>query len=175
MGAAKVGSTNRSLAWLASLLIALTATLLLALHATTATAQSGEGEMSCAPESVSAGATTTCNVSGVAASTRVTIEVRSAGAVVGQSSAIAGTDGSAVIEVAITAATAPGRATLALRGSTLTFDITVTPGRPTGVSAGLSPSTGDVARGVPIAFMISLFLVLAFALRHARPRRTPQD
>jgi len=173
MGAVRVGRTNHLSAWVAVLLIALMTMLLVASSATTASAQSGDIEMSCAPESVSAGAATVCNVAGVAASTRVTIEVRSAGTVVGQSSAIAGTDGRAAVEVAIPADTAPGRATLALRGTTLSFDVTVTPGRPTGVSAGLSPSSGDIERAVPAALISGLMLALALSLRLAR--RASQD
>jgi hypothetical protein len=159
--------------WGAALLFVVMTMLLVASGVTTAAAQSGDIEMSCAPESVSAGATTVCDVGGVAASTRVTIEVRSAGTVVGQSSAIAGTDGRAAIEVAIPADTAPGRVTLALRGTTLTFDVTVTPGRPTGVSAGLSPSSGDIERGVPFAPIAGLMLALPLLLTLSR--RAHQD
>ncbi len=173
MGAARIGSRNLPSVWGAALLFVVMTMLLVASGVTTAAAQAGDIEMSCAPESVSAGATTVCDVGGVAASTRVTIEVRSAETVVGQSSAIAGTDGRAAIEVAIPADTAPGRVTLALRGTTLTFDVTVTPGRPTGVSAGLSPSSGDIERGVPFAPVAGLMLALPLLLTLSR--RAHQD
>jgi len=172
MRTSRIGTTDSSTAWRASLLVAIAA-VLLAFGASPARAQSGDLEMSCAPESVAAGATTTCSVAGVAASTRVTIEVRSAATVVGQSSGISGTDGRAAIEVAIPAATSPGQVTLALRGTTLTFDISVTPDRPSGVSAGLFPSSGDVARTAPTALVVSMVLALALVL--GLPRRTPQD
>jgi hypothetical protein len=173
MGPARIVPTARSSVAFVSALIALMAIAVLALGMSPASAQSGDVEMSCAPESVVAGATTTCNVAGVAASTRATIEVRSAGTVVGQSSAIAGTDGRAVIAVVIPATTSPGQVTLALSGTTLTFDVTVTPGRPTGVSAGLSPSSGDVVRGAPLTLVAGLVLMLA--LLRTLPRRAPQD
>jgi hypothetical protein len=153
--------------------VAVMTIVLQSLMVSASSAQSGDLEMSCAPESVVAGATTTCDVAGVTASTRVTIEVRSAGTVVGQSSGIAGTNGRAAIEVAIPAATSPGQVTLALRGTTLTFDISVTPDRPSGVSAGLFPSSGDVARTAPTALVVSMVLALALVL--GLPRRTPQD
>ncbi len=172
MGAAKVGTTIGACVRGAAFVAVMTI-VLQSLMVSASSAQSGDLEMSCAPESVAAGATTTCNVAGVAASTRATIEVRSAGTVVGQSSAIAGTDGRAAIQVEIPAATSSGQVTLALRGTTLTFDVTVTPNRPTSVSAGLSPSSGDVERGVPIALMVSLGLAVALGL--ALPRRTLQD
>jgi hypothetical protein len=145
-----------------------------------ALAQTSDVEMSCTPETVRAGETTLCDVSGVAASTRATIEVRSGTSVVGQSSAIAGTDGRAAITVSIGADLRPGEVTLALRGTPLTFTVSVSAARPTGISAGLTPSSSsDVQRGVPLAvglaWSLTLALALAPTLRAAGRRSALQD
>jgi hypothetical protein len=144
------------------------AVALLCAMPTAAVAQNDDLDLSCAPESVVAGTSTTCTVAGVTPSSRTTIEVRSGQRVVGQSSAIADTGGRATVIVAIPADVAPGTVSLALRGTTLTFGVTVTPGVPTGVTAGLSPSNGDVERGFPLTVLI--VIAVATLLRSVRNR-----
>ncbi len=173
MSPSKIGAPSRRPIVAAALLAAVTVLGVVVLDAAQASAQSSDVELSCAPETVGAGGTTTCDVAGVAASTRVTIEVRSAGTVVGRSSQVAGTDGRVAIEVAIPAATTPGPATLAIVGTNLTFDVTVTPGRPSGVSAGLSPSSLDLVREPPLGLVVSMMLALAVVIGF--PRRARQD
>lgn len=127
-------------------------------------AQSADPEMSCAPETVRAGGTTTCVVTGSPASTRVTIDVVRDGTVIGQSSALAGTDGRASVVTSVPADATSGAATLTLRGTALTFPIDVIAGAPTGVSAGLSPSVGEVERSVPAGMLLMAALLLAIGL-----------
>jgi hypothetical protein len=129
-----------------------------------ADAQSADPEMSCAPETVRAGGTTTCVVTGAPASTRVTIDVVRDGTVISQSSALAGTDGRATVATSVPSDATSGAATLTLRGTALTFPINVIPGAPTGVSAGLSPSVGEVERGVPAGVLLMAALLLAIGL-----------
>jgi hypothetical protein len=162
--------------------IAIALAAILALQAsplttTSAQAQATDPEMSCAPETVRAGGTTTCTVAGATASTRVNIDVVRDGSVVGQSSAIAGTDGRATVVVTIPSGTASGPVTLTLRGSALTFNVTVIPGAPTGVSAGYSPSVGDVERILPssILAVTLLLLILTLSRGRARPRTSRAD
>lgn len=124
-------------------------------------AESDGPEMSCTPESVRAGGTTTCVVTGAPASTRVTIDVVQDGTVIGQSSALAGTDGRATVETSVPSDATSGVATLTLRDAALTFPINVIAGAPTGVSAGLSPSAGEVERSVPAGMLLMAALLLS--------------
>jgi hypothetical protein len=159
MGAAVVGARVLPLRVVLALLAAFVASML-AVAPGMAHAQSGDLEMSCAPDTVTAGGRTVCRVAGVPASTRTVIEVRDGDTVVAQSSAISRTDGRATIDVDIPADSRPGPVPLVLRGTTLTFTLTVSPGLPTGVSAGRSPSTADVERGFPLGPMLAVGLTM---------------
>jgi hypothetical protein len=151
------------------LLLAVAAAALLLPSLPSAMAQSDDTVMSCAPEAVRAGETTTCSVAGVAPSSRTTVELRSGDSVVGRSSAISTTAGRASIEVAIPADAVPGELTLSLGGTALTFVVTVVAGLPTGVSAGVSPSVGDIERAAPLALLLALATTMAaVALRRRR-------
>jgi len=144
--------------------------LLLALPLVPAAAQSGDPELSCRPESAPAGTTVVCEALGVPASMRSTVELRGDSGVLAEGSAIAGTDGRASIDLAIPASVRPGVYVVGLAGRTVTFDLRVTAARPSGVSAGLSPSTGDVPRQFPVALAAAVIAALAGSVSAARRR-----
>jgi len=162
MGPSTIGATSASPARRAAmLLIAAVAAMLLLPSVHAASAQSVDTEMSCAPETLRAGETMTCSVAGVAASSRTTVELRSGESIIGRSSAISTTAGRASIAVVIPAGTPPGELTLTLADTTLTFVVSVVASLPTGVSAGLAPSIGDVERGAPLAVLLLLGTTMA--------------
>jgi hypothetical protein len=124
-------------------------------------AQSGDPEFSCVPESVAAGGSVSCRVTGVAASRSVTLELRDEATVLASASGVADTQGRASVDLVVPASTATGSYTILLSGDTVEFPITVGPARPSGVSAGVGPSAGDVARAVPAAVVLALAVSLA--------------
>jgi hypothetical protein len=163
----EAGARGRRIVPILAAALMAAAALLVATHAQ---AQSADAEMSCAPETVRAGGAATCTLAGMTASTRVNVDVVRDGAVIGQSSAVAGTDGRATVIVEVPGDTTSGPLTLTLRGTTLTFGVTVIPGAPTGVAAGYSPSLGDVDRALPPpVIMLLSTLLLALALGRVRP------
>lgn len=140
-----------------------------------AVAQSADPELSCVPDSVVAGATTSCTVSGVAASRAVDLELRSGPDVVATADGVAGTDGTATITVTVPASTTAGTLTVALAGTGVTLVIGVEPARPSGVSAGLGPSAGDVVRTVPAAALLAAAVLLAGGALPGMRRRAGAD
>jgi hypothetical protein len=147
---------------------------LAALLVPTATlAQTTDPELSCVPDTVAADGTTTCAVAGVAASRAIVLELRSDGATIATANGVAGTDGAASIALAVPTTAPPGDLTVALRGTSLTVALTVEPARPSGVSAGLGPSSGDVTRTLPAAVLLAGAVALgAAALPGLRRRAT---
>lgn len=142
-------------------LAAALAAMMLALLSGIALAQSGDPEFSCVPESVVAGGVVSCRVTGVAASRTVTLELRDGAAVLASANGVADTQGRASVDLTVPATTTSGAYTILLSGGSVEFPITVGPARPSGVSAGLGPSAGDVARAVPAAAVLALAVSLA--------------
>lgn len=142
---------------------------------TAAVAQTADPELSCVPDTVTAGATMTCTVAGVAASRAVDLELRVADAVVATADGVAATDGTATVVLTVPAATAGGDATVALVGTSVTLPVTVQPARPSTVSAGLGPSDGDVARTIPTAAAVTLGAALAVVAGSGRRRHGARD
>jgi hypothetical protein len=142
--------------------------------ASPAAAQTSDPELSCSPESVPAGGTVVCTVTGLRASSRTVLELRSASATVAETAAVASTDGRAIIDLAIARSIEAGAYTAGIAGSTVTFGITVTPAMPSSVSAGLAPSSSDLVRGPSPLLLATSVLTLTGALVHpavTRPRR----
>ena len=137
---------------------------------TAVVAQTADPELSCVPDTVTAGATLTCTVAGVAASRAVDLEFRVAGAVTATADGVAATDGTATVVLTVPATTVGGDATVALVGTSVTLPVTVEPARPSTVSAGLGPSRGDVARTVPTAVTVTLGAALAAVAGWGRRR-----
>ena len=128
-----------------------------------AVAQSSDPELSCVPDSVAAGTSTACTVAGVAASRAVDLELRSGTTVVATARGVAGTDGAVTIALDVPADAPTGALSVALVGTSVAVPVTVTPARPSGVSAGLGPSTGEVARTLPAAAVLAAALTLGLA------------
>ncbi len=136
-----------------------------------ALAQTADPELSCVPDAVAPGAAVTCSVVGASPSRAVTLELRDGTTVLTSESGVAGTDGGATVRLVVPA-TAPSRPlTVALVGSDVTFGVTVGVVRPTGVSAGLGPSTSDVARTLPAATVLAAAGLLAAAALPGLRRR----
>lgn len=144
----------------------------MALLAPVAGAQTADPEVSCIPDTIAAGATTTCVVAGVAASRPVELELRSATTVVATADGVAATDGTASITLEVPTSAPTGTLRVALVGTSVAAVVEVTPARPSGVSAGLGPSTGDVDRALPAVMLIAGPLVLlGTAVASLRRRR----
>ena len=128
-----------------------------------AAAQAADPQVSCVPDTVVVGASTTCAVAGVAASRAVVLELRSGATVVASAEGVAGTDGSTTIELTVPTTAATGALSIALAGTSVAVPVTIEPVRPSGVSAGLGPSGGDVARVLPAAVVLAVALTLGLA------------
>lgn len=153
--------------------LAATAALVGLLVPSAALAQTSDPELSCVPDAVVAGGTTTCDVAGVAASRAVVLELRDGTTVVTTANGVAGTDGTATIALTVPAASPTGALSVALGGTSVSVALSVEPARPSGVAAGLGPSTGDVARTLPAALLLAGALALAgVALPGLRRRAT---
>lgn len=146
--------------------------VLLAVAPVAARAQTTDPELSCVPEAVSAGALVTCRVTGVAASRTVTVELRDDATVLADASGVADAQGRAAIDLVVPTTVRAGTLTIALVGTDLAFPVTVTAARPSGVSAGVGPSSGDVARVLPAATVLALAIVLAAANAPGLRRRS---
>jgi hypothetical protein len=133
-----------------------------------------ETEISCAPESVRAGATAACAVSGASPSTRVTLTLLDGGTAIAQASGLADTRGSVVIDVQVPPTSPVGTLTVALAGSTTGFPLTVLAALPDSVGAGDSPSTGMLPTRLPPAGILALGLIL-LAMTTSRSVALSQD
>lgn len=148
------------------------ATAMALLAPVAAGAQTADPEVSCIPDTIAVGATTTCVIAGVAPSRPVELELRSGTTVVATADGVAATDGTASITLEVPTSAPTGSLRVALVGTSVAAVVEVTPARPSGVSAGLGPSTRDVDRALPTAMLIAGPLVLlGTAVASLRRRR----